>query len=40
MHIIIANIGLIKLPPLSDVSTTFEGILATVSGFGWTVDGG
>jgi hypothetical protein len=36
----VAKIGLVKLPPLSDATTTFEGKLATVSGFDTTVDGG
>jgi Trypsin len=39
-HTNIANIGLVKLPPLSDATTTFNGTLATVSGFGKTTDAG
>jgi hypothetical protein len=32
------NIKTVALPPASDASKTFEGTLATVSGFGRTVD--
>jgi hypothetical protein len=35
----IDNIKTVALPPVSDASKTFEGTLATVSGFGITVDG-